>query len=173
MMKWWKWWNIIERGNIVFNPSTVPQIRDKIIFVLGVCTLARSSELCSLKVEDLDIVDDGVYVKIMRKKSRGLPFCAEDLGQQDLLRVGFAWKPEELLTVYSFRRFPLENCGSESQGCGDSCACSHDSGWNGRENGSFDPFAWREAVPQSYPQTDWSYSPRHHGQNRGADNDYG
>ena len=51
------------------NPSTVPQIRDKIIFVLGVCTLARSSELCSLKVQDLDIVDDGVYVKIMRKKA--------------------------------------------------------------------------------------------------------
>ena len=50
-------------------PTTLPQIRDKIIFAFGVCTLARSSELFSLKVEDISLGKDGIYVTILRKKA--------------------------------------------------------------------------------------------------------
>jgi len=49
--------------------STMPQIRDKIIFVLGICTLARASELASLLVEDICFVEDGMLVSIRRKKA--------------------------------------------------------------------------------------------------------
>jgi len=51
------------------EPSTLPQIRDRIIFVIGVCTLARSSELKSMNVEDIDIKDDGIVVNLNRKKA--------------------------------------------------------------------------------------------------------
>ena len=51
------------------TPVTMPQIRDKIIFAFGVCTLARSAELSSLKVQDLNILDDGINVRIHRSKA--------------------------------------------------------------------------------------------------------
>jgi len=49
--------------------ATLPQVRDRIIFALGVCTLARSSELKSMNVEDLDLKDDGLIVVVHRKKA--------------------------------------------------------------------------------------------------------
>ena len=47
----------------------MPQLRDKLIFAFGVCTLARSSELSCLRVEDLSISGDGIVVSIHRKKA--------------------------------------------------------------------------------------------------------
>jgi len=48
---------------------TIPKIRDKIYFALGICTLARSSEIRSLKVEDLTLKDDGIGVVLHRTKA--------------------------------------------------------------------------------------------------------
>ena len=57
--------------NKIFSvePKTFPQIRDKIFFALGVCTLARSCELTSMNVEDLSLQEDGIMVVIRRRKS--------------------------------------------------------------------------------------------------------
>jgi len=51
------------------EPRTLPQIRDRIIFVLGVTTLARSSELKSMTVEDVELKDDGIVVTLKRRKA--------------------------------------------------------------------------------------------------------
>jgi len=61
----------IEEIKTLFSKesTTLPQVRDKIIFALGVCTLARSSELKSMKVEDLDLKEDGLVVIVHRKKA--------------------------------------------------------------------------------------------------------
>ena len=51
------------------EPVTIPQIRDKIFFALGICTLTRSCELTTMNVEDLTVKDDGVMVQVRRKKA--------------------------------------------------------------------------------------------------------
>jgi len=51
------------------SPVAMPQVRDKIIFAFDVCTLARSSELFDMKVEDLIFRDDGILVVLRRKKA--------------------------------------------------------------------------------------------------------
>jgi len=61
----------IEEIKALFSKetSTLPQVRDRIIFALGVCTLARSSELKSMNVEDIELKDDGLIVTVHRKKA--------------------------------------------------------------------------------------------------------
>jgi len=49
--------------------KTLPQIRDRIIFALGICTLARSSELKAMNVQDLELKEDGLAILIHRKKA--------------------------------------------------------------------------------------------------------
>ena len=51
------------------DPTTIPQIRDKLYFAFGICTLARSSELSSMLVEDLTLEEKGVSVVLHRKKA--------------------------------------------------------------------------------------------------------
>jgi len=57
----------------VFNkstiePTTLTQIRDKVIFVFGVGALLRSSEIFSSRVEDIELQDDGIVINVHRKK---------------------------------------------------------------------------------------------------------
>jgi len=57
-------------NNLLAMPaSTMTQIRDRIIFAFGICTLARASELSSLTVGDVSFADDGILVNIHRKKA--------------------------------------------------------------------------------------------------------
>jgi len=51
------------------EPTTLTQIRDKLIFVFGVCALLRLSELYEINVEDVTLQKDGVVVKVLRKKA--------------------------------------------------------------------------------------------------------
>jgi len=51
------------------EPTTLPQIRDKLLFVFGVCALARKSELALLQVDDVSFEKDGLMVTISRKKT--------------------------------------------------------------------------------------------------------
>jgi len=62
---------IIEDIKNLFEQKdpTMPQLRDKLIFAFGVCTLARSSELSCLRVEDLSLGEDGILVSIHRMKA--------------------------------------------------------------------------------------------------------
>jgi len=50
------------------EPTTLTQIRDKLVFVFGVCALLRSSELHELKVEDVEPRSDGIVLTVHRKK---------------------------------------------------------------------------------------------------------
>ena len=51
------------------EPTTITQIRDKLVFVFGVCGLLRISELDELNVEDAILGKDGVVVNVHRKKA--------------------------------------------------------------------------------------------------------
>jgi len=57
--------------------ETMTQTRDLLIFAIGICTLARSAELISLKVEDIQLKPDGLIVVIHRVKA-----CASRTIQQ-------------------------------------------------------------------------------------------
>jgi len=50
------------------RPETMTQTRDLLIFAIGICTLARSAELFSMKVEDIEIKSDGFFIILHRKK---------------------------------------------------------------------------------------------------------
>jgi len=62
---------IIEDIKIIYEQEepTMPQTSDKLIFAFGICTLAISSELARLRVENLSIGDDRIVVSVHRKKA--------------------------------------------------------------------------------------------------------
>jgi len=69
------------------HPETMTQTRDLLIFAIGVCTLARSAELCSMKVEDIEIKADGFFIVLHRKKA-----CADRAIQQIWVSgIFFGW----------------------------------------------------------------------------------
>jgi len=49
--------------------ETMTQTRDLLIFAVGICTLARSTELNALEVNDIKLKPDGFAVTLQRKKA--------------------------------------------------------------------------------------------------------
>jgi len=108
--------------------KTMTQTRDLLIFAIGICTLARSAELISLNVEDIQLKSDGLIVSLHRKKSLCQSRHPANMGVWRFLRVESVGKHEKVCCLHSLFRAALEKNSASTQASDGFCrvGANHD-----------------------------------------------